>query len=196
MSAASLDTQERLHQPAQTAQEAGGATAAPASPEGRIEEEQVPQAQPPEADDLAQAAAAERDEYLKALQRLQAEYDNYRRRMQRELAEASDRGGRQLAEQLLTVLDGFDAAVNHGMDVLVPLRRSLQDALTGAGLQRIEPDGECFDPAEHHAVAHDPADDTDWPTGAANRPTVIEVLRPGYRWKERLIRPAMVHVRG
>lgn len=150
-----------------------------------------PDGQTPADADLARALA-ERDDYLEALQRLQAEYDNYRRRVQREIADARDQGARQVAERLLEVLDAFDAAVDHGVDALVPLRRSLEDALTSAGLQRLDPHGAAFDPAEHHAVAHDAADDT----GECGRPTVVDVLRPGYRWKDRLVRPALVHVNG
>lgn len=200
MSAAPVDARERLNQPTEAPEEAGAAAAAPAPPadvmdedvrDEHVPDEQTPAPSTPEPDGVA-TAIAEGDEYLEALQRLQAEYDNYRRRMQRELAAASDRGGRQVAEQLLEVVDAFDAAVSHGVDALVPLRRSLLEALRGAGLQRLEPAGAVFDPAEHHAVAHDTADDTDEP----GPPTVVEVLRPGYRWKDRLVRPALVHVKG
>ena len=169
-------------------------SAAPVDTQERLTDDDVQGQRPPD-DDLVRAAA-ERDEYLEALQRLQAEYDNYRRRIQRELAEAGDRGGRHVAERLLETLDAFDAAVKHGVAPLVPLRQSLLDALTSAGLQRIEPGGQPFDPAEHHAVAHDPADDADEAAPAEGAPTVVEVLRPGYRWKDRLVRPALVHVKG
>ena len=187
MSTAPVDTQEQLHQSPPVSEVQGAATAAPSMPAGATDEH-VADEEPADADDLARAVA-ERDEYLEALQRLQAEYDNYRRRMQRDLTDAADRGGRQVAERLLETLDAFDAAVEHGMDALVPLRRSLLDALQGAGLQRLQPAEEAFDPAEHHAVAHDPADEP-------GPPTVAQVLRPGYRWKDRLIRPALVHVKG
>lgn len=194
MSRTAVDTQERQDKATQAAQEPGAATAAPAPP-ADPNDQRAQHEQPPTAGDVARAVA-ERDEYLEALQRLQADYDNYRRRMQRDLTEAADRGGRQLAEQLLETLDGFDAAVSHGVDALVPLRRALQDALASAGLQRLEPAGAAFDPAEHHAVAHDPADHTDEAAEAGPHPTVVEVLRPGYRWKDRLVRPALVRVRG
>jgi molecular chaperone GrpE len=55
------------------------------------------------------------------------------------------------------------------------------------GLERIDPEGEPFDPKESDAVAHEEGD---------GGPVVTQVLRPGYRWKGRVLRPAMVRVRG
>lgn len=152
-------------------------------------------------DQLSQARS-ERDEYLDALQRVQAEYDNYRRRAKREQSEQHDRGGQALAEKLLPVLDSFDAARAHSPDVLAPLHSALLDALHGAGLERLEPTGKPFDPAEQHAVDQLPRQDErpdadDAQEQAACPPSVVvdEVLRPGYRWRGRLVRPAMVRVR-
>lgn len=152
-------------------------------------------------DELWQACR-ERDEYLDTLQRVQAEYDNYRRRARREQSEQHDRGGQDLAEKLLPVLDSFDAARSHAPDVLAPLHSALHDALRSAGLERLEPTGEPFDPAEQHAVEqlprqHEPTAADDDPEQAASPASVIvdEVLRPGYRWRGRLVRPAMVRVR-
>lgn len=146
-------------------------------------------------------AGAERDEYLETLQRVQAEYDNYRRRAKREQGEQYDRGGQALAESLLPVLDSFDAARAHAPEVLAPLRSMLEDALRAAGLERFEPTGKPFDPAEQHAVEQLPAQDEpaaaeDDPEQAAGPAPVVvhEVLRPGYRWRGRLVRPAMVRV--
>jgi molecular chaperone GrpE len=152
-------------------------------------------------DQLAQACR-ERAEYLDTLQRVQAEYDNYRRGARREQSEQSDRGGRALVEKLLPVLDSFDAARRHSPDVLAPLHSALHDALHEAGLERLEPTGEPFDPAEQHAVAQLPRQDErpggdDAPEQVASPASVVvdEVLRPGYRWRGRLVRPAMVRVR-
>ena len=55
------------------------------------------------------------------------------------------------------------------------------------GLVKLAPEGEAFDPNHHEAVAHDPGD---------GESVVSEVLRPGYVWKGRVLRPAMVRVRG
>ena len=57
------------------------------------------------------------------------------------------------------------------------------------GLERIDPSGALFDPAEHDAVAHEPSDGDE-------PPTVSDVMRAGWKWKGRVVRPAMVKVRG
>ena len=44
-----------------------------------------------------------------------------------------------------------------------------------------------FDPTEHEAVVHEP--------GGGGDPVVAEVLRTGYRWKGKVLRPAMVKVK-
>jgi molecular chaperone GrpE len=171
-----------------------GASAAPATGRSPDAQEQ------PLQDELSQARR-ERDEYLDTLQRVQAEYDNYRRRAKREQSEQHDRGGQVLAEKLLPVLDSFDAARAHAPDVLAPLRSALLDALHGAGLERLEPAGEPFDPAEQHAIDQLPrqerpgAEDEEEQAARPSSVVVDEVLRPGYRWRGRLIRPAMVRVR-
>ena len=94
-----------------------------------------------------------------------------------------------LIEQLLPTLDVGDAAAAHGAaDAAV--YTSLLGALEKAGMTRIDPAGEVFDPNGHEAVLHEPADD---PTA---EPRVVDVMRAGYAWKGRVIRPAMVKVRG
>lgn len=174
-----------------------GASAAPAT--GR--EPDAPAQGQTLQDELAQARR-ERQEYLDTLQRVQAEYDNYRRRARREQSEQHDRGGQDLAEKLLPVLDSFDAARAHAPHVLGPLHSALLEALCAGGLERLEPAGEPFDPAEQHAVEQLPRQDQqsateDDPEQAAHPASVVvdEVLRPGYRWRGRLVRPAMVRVR-
>ena len=61
-------------------------------------------------------------------------------------------------------------------------------ALAKAGLEAIDCQGKSFDPAEHDAVLHEPGDE--------GTPMVSEVLRTGYRWHGKVLRPAMVKVRG
>jgi len=69
---------------------------------------------------------------------------------------------------------------------------ALFDVLAKEGLERLVPEGQVFDPELHDAVAHEPAEGD----GAPGEPEVSEVLRAGYRWKGRVLRPAMVKVRG
>jgi len=133
--------------------------------------------------------ARERDEYLDALKRLQADFENYRKRILRQQTEHLERAAETLVGKLLPVLDTFDLALAHGEGFDQALT-SLMGVLEKEGLERIQPDGAEFDPNEHDAVAHEPQDDG--VTGAH----VIEVMRPGYRWKGRVVRPAMVKVKG
>jgi molecular chaperone GrpE len=130
----------------------------------------------------------EREEYLTSLQRVQAEFENYKKRMVRQQTELVERAAGVLVEKLLPVLDTFDLAMAHGEDALEPIYRSLLGVLETEGLARIDPVGVAFDPNEHDAVAHEPGD--------TEHPEVIEVLRAGYRWKGRVVRPAMVKVKG
>ncbi len=134
---------------------------------------------------------AQRNEYLDSLRRLQADFENYKKRIQRQNAELSDRAAEKLVESLLPALDAFDLAMAHadsdaGLD---PVYRILLGVLEGAGLDRLDPAGQPFDPNEHDAVQHEAG-------GDSPAPEVIEVLRAGYRWKGRVLRPAMVKVKG
>jgi molecular chaperone GrpE len=168
-------------------QEAGEALA---QDEGEAEVVQEAEAAVEEAEavvlqDLAKLAA-ERDDYLDQLRRTKADFNNYRKRMLRQQTEHLERAAEELVEKLLPVLDNFDAALTHG-EGFEQVHSTLMAALEKEGLERIHPEGKPFDPTEADAVAHDEGDDG---------PVVAEVLRPGYRWKGRVVRPAMVRVRG
>lgn len=149
---------------------------------------------------------AERDEYLDALRRLQAEFDNFRKRTVRQQTELLERAAEGLLERLLPVLDALDLAVSHaaataGDDVAAFERIAslLTDVLQKDGLSRIGVVGEAFDPMVHEAVIHVPADeagDGDIDDGGPAGAVVDEVLRPGYQVRGRVLRPAMVKVRG
>jgi molecular chaperone GrpE len=148
-------------------------------------------------------AIAQRDEYLDALRRLQAEFNNYRKRVLSQQAEQSARGVAVFVDRLLPVLDTLDLAVQHIGDAdsadgkaLVATGSQLHGLLAKEGLERIDPLGDVFDPTAHEAVGHvadgeEPSDD-----GPVPKPVVAQVLRPGYRWKGTVLRPAMVTVRG
>jgi molecular chaperone GrpE len=97
-------------------------------------------------------------------------------------------------EQLLPVFDDFERGVAalrthtddeklvRGLEIVLERLRAVLEA---EGLERVEAHGP-FDPHEHEAVSSTPGDVTE--------PTVLEVVRPGYRLKGRTIRPALVHV--
>jgi molecular chaperone GrpE len=135
----------------------------------------------------------QRDGYLDALRRLQAEFDNYRKRVERQQREVVEHAATSLVKKLLPVLDAADLALAHGGgEDVKQVAGTLCDVLSREGLERIQPDGQPFDPEDHDAVAHEPAEGE----GAPELPEVSEVLRAGYRWRGRVLRPAMVKVRG
>jgi molecular chaperone GrpE len=172
------------------------------------------------------AVTAQRDEYLDSLKRLQAEFDNYRKRVAKQQSEQAERAAVSLVGKLLPVLDALDLAAAHVGDPDSDDARALLAAsslLTGAlgqeGLERIDPVGQPFDPNTHEAVGHMPAEagppDTNGNGSAESAapgdgsdgddsgapaphdgPIVGQVMRPGYRWKGTVIRPAMVMVHG
>ncbi len=139
----------------------------------------------------APAVARERDEYLDDLRRVQAEFENYKKRMVRQQTEHLERAGEALVLKLLPVLDAVDLARNHGAgdDDLEQVASALLDVLGKEGLERIDPVGAPFDPTEQEAVQHEPGD-------GEGEPEVTGLLRAGWRWKGRVLRPALVTVKG
>jgi molecular chaperone GrpE len=134
-----------------------------------------------------EAMVAERDQFLDAYRRAQADFENFRKQTVRRQEDAVDRAITSLVVQMLPVLDAGDAARSHGEDD--QLANLLYDTLSKDGLEAVEADpGTPFDPNVHDAVAHEPGDGAE--------PQVAGVLRTGYLWKGRVIRPAMVTVKG
>jgi molecular chaperone GrpE len=160
-------------------------------------------------EDALSVATRERDEYLDMVRRVQADFENYKKRMLRQQTDQLERASENLVAKLLPALDAFALTRAHmsDADVASPEVKALlqaaglvDDALAKEGLERIDDPGAPFDPTVHDAVEHAPAAAGDTPGTAAGPvvagPVVAEVLRPGYRWKGRVIRPAMVRVRG
>ena len=136
------------------------------------------------------AIAAERDEYKTLAQRIQADFENYKKRVLKQQTEHLERAAEDLVVKLLPVLDTADLALAHDEnESLGQVVGALRDALGKEGLERIDPAGKPFDPNEHDAVMHEPGE-------GDGESTVSEVLRAGYRWRGRVLRPAMVKVKG
>ncbi len=155
-------------------------------------DEAVEEAEEAIAEDVSELGrlTLERDDYLDQLRRLHADFENYKKRVVRQQTEHIERATEELVAHLLPALDNFDLALAHGTEGLEPVYRSLLDILEGSGLERVDPLGQPFDPNEHDAVLHEEGD------GGNTAPEVVEVLRAGYRWKGRVMRPAMVKVKG
>ena len=146
------------------------------------------------ADQLA-AVQAEKEELRQTLVRRQADFENYRKRIERERLEEAQRVVARLIEGLLPVLDAFERALaahddpayedyRKGFELIY---RQLRDALERQGLNRIEAEGKTFDPHLHHAVER--VESEDYEDGE-----VLEVLQPGYRLRDKVLRPATVRV--
>jgi molecular chaperone GrpE len=136
---------------------------------------------------------AERDALLDRLARLQAEFDNARKRATREQQEFRDFAAADVIRNILPILDSFERALKaagdasdfrSGVDLIY---RQLQDALQKSGVQPIAAVGQLFDPRIHEAI--EMVDTRDVPDHH-----VLDELQRGYRYKDRLLRPAMVRV--
>ncbi|WP_035812948.1 nucleotide exchange factor GrpE [Jiangella gansuensis] len=140
------------------------------------------------ADELA-GARAEAAERLEDLRRLQAEYVNYRKRVERDRELVRENAKAEVLTELLSVLDDIGRAREHGD--LTGAFRSVGEALEAVtskvGLVRFGEPGDEFDPTIHEALMHGYADDV-------AVPTCTQILQPGYRVGERVIRPARVAV--
>ena len=134
------------------------------------------------------ALVAERDQYRDIALRLQADFENYRKRVAAQGDAEVDRSTGKLAESLLPVLDACEAGFAHGAAGVEPIWSALMGALQRQGLEAMDLVGKPFDPAQAEAVVHEPGD--------GGEPSVADVLRTGYTWKGRVLRPAMVKVQG
>lgn len=144
----------------------------------------------PAAEELA-AARSEAAERTADLQRITAEYANYRRRAERERLAAAAAGKAMVVGELLAVCDDIDRAAEHGD--LTGGFKNVADKFTGIlerlGLSHYGAEGDEFDPNVHEAVQ--------FATSAAvQHPTVTTVLRLGYLFEEKVLRPAVVVVTG
>ena len=141
---------------------------------------------PAEAVDV-EAVIAERDQFKEAAMRVQADYENFRKRSTAQAAGEIDRATGRLAEAFLPVLDAAEAAYLQHPDEVGPLLNVLLAELKKHGLETLDLESQPFDPEVAEAVAHESAD--------GGEVVVAEVLRSGYRWKGRTLRPAMVRTK-
>ena len=133
-----------------------------------------------------------RDRHL----RLAAEFDNYKKRVARERLELTDRAQATFVGRLLDVLDDLDRLVasDDGGSAetlrggLVLVDRKLRKELEAAGVERIDPAGQAFNPVEHEAVS------VIAPPEPSKDHTVSATFQAGYRFKGALVRPARVQV--
>ena len=145
------------------------------------------------ADSELQKLRAERDSLLDRLARMQAEFENVRRRNVKEQQDFRDYAAVDAIKPLLPVLDSFERALSvkseaaefrGGVELIY---KQLLTALAKLSVQPITAKGEPFDPHYHEAI--EMVETSDAPDHQ-----VIEELQRGYKFKDRLLRPAMVRV--
>jgi molecular chaperone GrpE len=123
------------------------------------------------------------------LQRLQADFQNYRKRVDKERSEAGDLITAMVVTQFLGALDDIDRAAEHGelSGGFKAVADQLASTTTKLGLTKFDEVNVEFDPNIHEALMHETS-------GEVAQTLVTKVLRPGYKFKERVIRPAQVVV--
>ena len=141
------------------------------------------------ADEEVTSLRTQLTERLADLQRLKAEYDNYRKRVERDRVAVREQALGQVLSELLPVLDDIGRARDH--DELNGGFKSVAESLEGVtgklGLERYGEKGEPFDPTVHEALMHSYSSEV-------TETSVADVLQPGYRIGERILRPARVAV--
>ncbi|MCX6442910.1 MAG: nucleotide exchange factor GrpE [Actinobacteria bacterium] len=145
-----------------------------------------------EATDVVEAPGQEADPVATLtsdLQRLQAEYANYRKRVERDRAVAYESAVGAVLTELLALLDDVDRAEQHGelSGGFKAVADQLNSITTRIGLEKYGTAGEAFDPQIHEALMHEES-------AEVSVPTASKILQSGYKYKERILRPARVSV--
>ncbi len=146
-----------------------------------------------EVEELRQALDKSKQEaelYLNQLRRLKADYENYRKRMEKVSSGNYEEGKKTIAKDLLVVLDNFERALSEeklDKEGINLVNKEFFNILRKKGVERMEALNSRFDPNLHHAVNYVERDNE-------TEEKVVEVLQPGYLWKNAVLRPAMVVV--
>ncbi len=145
-----------------------------------------------------QTLAAKADENWDRLLRVTADFENFKKRAARERTEAAQFANATLLQKLLPILDNFEMAQLAAQSApdgnlaslqagIAMIQQQLKSVLAEAGLEELDATGKSFDPAFHEAVSQQESETT--PEGH-----VIQQIRKGYKFRERLLRPSAVIV--
>ncbi|TLP66245.1 nucleotide exchange factor GrpE [Microbispora triticiradicis] len=169
--------------------ETGRAREATTADDGVAQEESSSVAQEPEAVTADGSAADLLAERTADLQRLQAEFSNYRKRVERDRITVKEQAVASVLTELLPVLDDIGRARDHGelTGGFAKVSESLEAAVGKLGLATYGTKGDPFDPTVHEALLHSYS-------AEVTEPTCVEILQPGYRINDRILRPARVAV--
>lgn len=141
---------------------------------------------------------AEIEEHKQRLLRTQADYDNFRRRTVKEKEELGKYASAKLITELLPVIDNFERALGSVSDVpeaasyakgVEMIFRQLEGILKAEGLTPMEVVGTPFNPEYHQAIMQVESDEYE-------EGDVVEEVQKGYMLKDKVLRPAMVKVKG
>jgi molecular chaperone GrpE len=136
------------------------------------------------------------EEHYEMFLRARADLDNYRKRVRKEKEESAKYAMAPLAEAILPVVDNLERALAAGGNAadakalhegVEMVYRQLLQVLRQVGVEPIESVGQPFDPHLHNAVMQEETSDKE-------PGIIIEELQKGYRFKDRVLRPAMVKV--
>jgi len=158
------------------------------------------EAVPPSPESVAdlKTRAAKADENWDRLLRTTADFENFKKRAAREKTEAAQYASAALLQKILPVLDNFEMALAAAQSAkddklaslqsgVTMIQQQLKSILLETGLEEIEAAGQPFDPAFHEAVSQQES-------AEVAEDHVLQQLRKGYKFKERLLRPATVVV--
>jgi molecular chaperone GrpE len=138
-----------------------------------------------------QAVEEEKNEFEQLAKKTKADFENYKKKQDDRKKKWQTEAERKLAEDLISVIDNFeralmaadeDSSIYQGVKMVAD---QLYDALEKRGLERIDAEGEEFDPQIHNAVETQEHEED-------NR--VLEQKKPGYKHKDKVLRPADVVV--
>lgn len=174
-----------------------GETMGAPDPESAVEDETEGPVDPLEAlqAELAEAKA-EAEEYLEGWQRARAEFANYKKRVENERQTDRARLIGHILGRFIDIMDDFQRALkdlpkegesatwSHGIEMIY---RKFQATLESEGVEEIRPEGEQFDPNFHEAISQDESEDH-------KEGEIVEVIAPGFKIGDRVIRPAMVRI--
>jgi molecular chaperone GrpE len=154
---------------------------------------------PEQIEDL-KVRAAKADENWERLLRTTADFDNFKKRAAREKTESAQYASAQVLQKILPVLDNFEMALAATKTAEAPqgnlaslqsgvsmIQQQLKNVLVEAGLEEIDATGKPFDPTLHEAVSQQESSEVP-------EDHVLQQLRKGYKYKDRLLRPATVVV--
>jgi molecular chaperone GrpE len=149
-----------------------------------------------DAEDPMAGLQADLDRFRDLALRSQADFENYKKRSAREKEEAIKYANSLLLERLVSIIDNFELGLTAAKEKgeqspiysgMVLVQKQLNDLLAENGLQPIEAEGKKFDPNVHEAIAHEPSNQV-------AEGIVLRQTRRGYRFRDRLLRPAKVIV--